>query len=235
MINRSYKKQGVFVAAISILFILHIFTYIKLLPSPLRLDETNTYLISNLPFLDLIRSAVLFQGYSPLHFLITKIALYLEYFFSMEVALRLPSLVCLYCTAFLIYRIVKKQVSFEIAVLSVLFFITSESILHLAFQARTYMMTLMFVTYSIFLILNCRNQETFWLQLSITNALIIYGHYFFVQIFPVQLLLLIFQDRNCFSRFLKSQVFTLALCLPCYSQVKNYAFQRAKLGIYQIF
>ena len=182
----------------------------------LQLDETNTFYVIQGSLSEILTKTFTVQHNSPLHFIIVKCFAY--FFGYSELALRLPSLIAIYLSAFLLYRLVAFLSDKPTGVVAALFFLSSRTYLAEAILARTYSTTILFVIYSIYLIITYDKNTSryFWTKLTITNALIFYGHYFAWQIIPFQLYLL--YSNNIIQlhkpRLLLSALATLLLVSP---------------------
>lgn len=137
------------------LFLVFIFAFlIRLiaLDQSLWLDEAiSARVVRNYSYLEIIRKFSVFDFHPPLYYLFLKF--WTNIFGYKEISLRFPSLIFCFLTAFLIYQISKIIFNKKIAFWSTTFFLFNPLIVYYSQEARMYMMTTFFVTFSLYFLL----------------------------------------------------------------------------------
>lgn len=184
-----------------LLVFIGIFLFLPRLCLELKLDELGSFWVTKDSLQDTIHRS-LHLGQSPFYYII----LWLSYkvFGSSEVALRIPSLLCILSSALLMIRLGTHLFSREVGVFSAFAFLSSFQAIVAATDARPYALAILLTVLStIYLVEWCKNSSKKSLAfycLSVTAT--IYAHYLFGLILVPHALWVIFN----FNRDLKTLI-----------------------------
>jgi hypothetical protein len=152
--------------------------WIPWLHSSFWLDETGTAWVVNGSLGDAIRRSG-FEGQTPLYYVIAWFARHLPG--PQELALRLPSLIAVVLTTFVVYRLAKRLFNPEAAILAAGFFAMGPGVASAASNARPYAFGLLLIVSATFFLVRWMDEGR-WMDGAvyvILAALTLYSNYVF--------------------------------------------------------
>lgn len=189
--------------------------------SELFLDETSSYWVIKDSFWEAINRSVSIQNNSSLYYIILWLSSQVIGF--LEISLRIPSLLFFFFSNILIYKIARKFLSKFDSYCSSLVFLMFTPALGSAMNVRTYSMTVFLLLLSMYVLLNYKNYKssTFYLLYISSTTLMIYGHYYSVQILPLHFYLFykIFGFKKALNRYILSLLLVFLLLLLNVKQI----------------
>ncbi|MFM1846794.1 MAG: hypothetical protein RL417_268 [Pseudomonadota bacterium] len=180
------RRDALVIACLAILFL-----QLLLLRAPLHeslwLDETLSVWVALGSFQEVIERAFLFQGQSPLYFLILK-----EFarYSTDEFVLRLPSLTALLAAGIVFYRILRRWFTPEVCILGAALFLSIDHVMVAGLSARPYALGLLTALGATLTLMRwvefgrCCARLFFWTALMVATF---YFHYLFSAIAAVHL------------------------------------------------
>jgi len=152
----------------------------------LWLDESISFWVVQGSLRDVVYRAINFQGQSPLYYLLlwcTK-----KWLGDSELALRAPSLLAMALCMCLLYSLGSAWFNKQVALLSLAFFISLDSVLR-AMSARPYALALLLALLSVWSLWRWLERSGFcyWLLYTAGTILAFYAHYLFIGILVVHL------------------------------------------------
>lgn len=231
--SRLHSLKGLFKSNLSINLLLVLTGLLLFLPRlnlELKLDELGSFWVIKDSFLDAVERS-LHLGQSPLYYLI--LWSFHKIFGSSEIALRLPSLICILTASLLMIRLGALLLSREVGVFSAFVFLGSIQAIVAATDARPYALGLVLTILStIYLVEWCtKGEKKYLLKYCLFLAATIYAHYLFGLIFLVHAAWVLVAARQSWKSLIKQAIWgglgLLILTLPALYHVKVFAAKTA--------
>jgi len=213
-----------------LLISLGIILFLPRLNLELKLDELGSFWVIKDTFKDVVERS-LHLGQSPLYYLM--LWSFQKIFGSSEVALRLPSLICILSASLLMIRLGTLLFSLEVGVFSAFAFRSSIQAIVAATDARPYALGILLTILStIYLVEWCKKgTKSYLLMYCISLAATIYAHYLFGLIFIVHAAWAILALRTKWKLLIRQAVWGGAvlfiLTIPAFYHVKVFASKTA--------
>ncbi len=216
---------------ISLLLIgLAVILFLPRLNLELKLDELGSFWVIKDTFRDAIERS-LHLGQSPLYYLI--LWCFQRVFGSSEIALRLPSLICILSASLLMVRLGTLLFSREVGVFSAFAFLSSIQAIVAATDARPYALGLLLTVLSTIYCVEwvTKAQKKYLILYCLTLAATIYAHYLFGLIFIVHSAWVIVAARQRLIPLVKRSMWgglgLLILIIPALYHVKVFSAKTA--------